>query len=151
MESIVLKKTCVDAANFLAVHAPHSVEPELARVCAEVLLDMSERLGFYENAVQIGKPFLREFQAAMASLAQIKNGTQHALHEWAFSLFEALVIVIREERLREPKTKEARPAQAEAIRYFTQSGHWRPDDPTLVAEYYYRKIPMQLEESSPRK
>lgn len=138
MNSTLLQKTCAEAAKFLAAHVPDSFEPELTRACSNVLLDMAEHPGSYENTIEIGDLFLKEFRVALAGLGQIKNVTRLALHDWIFSLFEALAILTREETLR---NNEARPAQTEAMRYFTKSGHWLPEDSTLVAEYFYHKLP----------
>ena len=141
MKSAMLKRNCIEAADFLAEQAPHSVEPELARACSEVLFDMAERVSAYENTIQIADFFLKEFHTAISRLEKIKNATKNALHDWTFELFETLAILAREDVLR---NHSARPAQAEAIRYFMESGHWMPDDPTLVSEYYYHKIPALL-------
>ena len=141
MKSAMLKRNCIEAAEFLAEQVPHSVEPELARACSEALFDMAERASVYESTIQIANRFLKEFHAAISGLGKVKNATRNALHDWTFEVFEALAILAREDALR---NHTVRPAQAKAIRYFTESGHWMPDDPTLVSEYYYHKIPASL-------
>ncbi len=138
MKPALLRRNCVDAADFLAEHAQQSVEPELTRACSDVLFDVAEHLGTYESTIQIAKIFLKEFHSAIARLEQIKKATRNVLHDWTFELFESLAILSREDFLR---NNSARPAQTGAMRYFMKSGHWLPDDPTLVSEYYYRKLP----------
>lgn len=145
MDSALLKKTCAEAAKFLAAHVPDSFDPELTRACSNALLDIAECADAYEGKIEVGSLFLRELWVAMAGMEQIKNVTRLALHDWIFNLFEALAILTREETLRDNK---ARPAQAEAMRYFTKSGHWLPEDATLVAEYFYRKLPELLTDNT---
>lgn len=145
MDSALLKKTCAEAAKFLASHVTDSFEPELTHACSNVLLDIAEYADSYEGKIEIGSLFLKEFRVAMSSMEQIKKVTRLALHDWIFNLFEALAILTREETLR---NNNARPAQAEAMRYFTKSGHWLPEDATLVAEYFYRKLSQLLTDNT---
>lgn len=144
MEPTLLKRICAEAAHFLAAQAPDSVEPELTRACSAALLDMAEHSAACEGLIEIGAPFLKEFQTAMAGIEQIRKVTRLALHDWVFSLFESLAILMREETLRNQKV---RPAQKKVMHYFMKSGHWLPGDSTLVAEYFYRKLPGLLEDS----
>lgn len=59
--------------------------------------------------------------------------------DW-FSLFECIAIFFR---LRQCRHVGCVPCQAERalLRHFEQCGEWRPDDGTLVSEWYWRRIP----------
>lgn len=141
MDSMPTGQSCAEKADLLAAHVPHAFDPALARALSSVLSDMGERFDVYESAVKICTPFLNELRVAMASLDQFEAASRLALHDWVFSAFEAAVVLTREVMLR---TGESRPSQAGAIDYFMNSGHWLPGDSTLVAEYFYHKLPALL-------
>lgn len=141
MDFMPTGQSCAEGADLLAAHAPHAFDPALARALSSILSDMGERFDVYERAVKIGMPFLNELRVAMASLDQFKTATRLALHDWTFSAFEAAAVLTREVMLR---NGENRPPQAGVISYFVNSGHWLPGDPTLVAEYFYHKLPALL-------
>ena len=144
MDCLSTGRSCAEAADLLAAHAPHAFDPALARVFSSLLSDMGARFDAYESAVAISVPFLTELRAAMASLDHFKTATRHALHDWVFNTFEAAAVLMREVMLR---NGENRPFQAEVVDYFTNSGHWLPGDSTLVAEYFYHKLPALLGEA----
>ena len=141
MNRLSTGKSCAEAADLLAAHAPHAFDPALTRVFSSLLADMGERFDVYERAAKIGAPFLNELHAAMASLDQCKTATRLTLHDWIFNAFEAAAILAREVMLR---NGENRPFQTEVLDYFVNSGHWLPGDSTLVAEYFYHKLPALL-------
>ncbi len=141
MDCLSTGRSCAEAADLLTAHAPHAFDPVLARVFSSLLSDMGARFDVYERAAKIGAPFLNELRTAMASLDHFQTATRHVLHDWIFSTFEAAAVLTREVMLR---NGENRPPQAEVIDYFVNSGHWLPGDSTLVAEYFYRKLPALL-------
>ena len=144
MDCLSTGRSCAEAADLLTAHAPHALDPALARVFSSLLSDMGARFAVYENAVEIGVPFLNEFRAALASLDHFRTATRYALHDWIFSTFEAAAVLMREVMLR---NGESRPFQAGVVDYFMSSGHWLPGDFTLVAEYFYHKLPALLGEA----
>ena len=144
MNRLSTGKSCAEAADLLAAHAPHAFDPALTRVFSSLLADMGARFDVYERAAKIGAPFLNELHAAMASLDHFQTATRHALHDWIFNAFEAAAVLTREVMLR---NGENLPSQAGVINYFVSSGHWLPGDSTLVAEYFYHKLPALLEEA----
>ena len=144
MDCLSTGRSCAEAADLLAAHAPHAFDPALTRVFSALLSDMGARFDVYERAAKIGAPFLNELHAAMASLDHFQTATRHALHDWIFNAFEAAAVLTREVMLR---NGENRPSQTEVMDYFVNSGHWLPDDSTLVAEYFYRKLPALLEKT----
>ena len=141
MDCLSTGRSCAEAADLLAAHAPHAFDPALTRMFSSLLSDMGARFDVYERAAKIGAPFLNELRTAMASLDHFQTATRHVLHDWIFNAFEAAVILTREVMLR---NGENRPSQAEVMDYFVNSGHWLPGDSTLVAEYFYRKLPALL-------
>ena len=144
MDSLSTGRSCAKAADLLAAHAPHAFDPALASAFSSLLSDMGARFDVYESAAKIGAPFLNELRVAMASLDHFKTATRHVLHDWIFNTFEAAAILTREVMLR---NGENRPSQAGVIDYFVNSGHWLPGDSTLVAEYFYHKLPTLLGEA----
>ena len=143
MDALSTERSCAEGADLLAAHAPHAFDPALARALSAILSDMGERFGVYKSAARIGVPFLNELRAAMASLDQLRTAPMLALHDWAFNVFEAAAVLTREVMLR---NGENLPSQVGAINYFVNSGHWLPGDSTLVADYFYRKLPALLKE-----
>ena len=144
MDALSTGRSCAEGADLLAAHAPHAFDPALARALSAILSDMGKRFGVYESAARIGMPFLNELRVAMASLDQLKTATRLVLHDWIFNAFEAAAVLTREVMLR---NGENLPSQAGVINYFVSSGHWLPGDSTLVAEYFYHKLPALLEEA----
>ena len=140
MNFITLKKDCIASAEFIAEQVPHFLDPKLAHTCSEALLDLSQHLVSCKDTVRISRPFFKELQEHLSVLEKIRKESHYVVYDWAFNLFEALIIVIREQIVRGKSAKSIRIAQENAVRYFITSGHWRPDDPTLVSEFYYRKL-----------
>lgn len=136
-----LKRHCLEAANILAARAEDSLEPELVRSCSEAVRELAEHLDSCRRAVRIAKLFYREFCVSIKQTSDLEKAPNYILHDATFFLFESLIIVLREEALRNEAAKAKRPARAKAMRYFKQCGHWLPEDNTMVSDFFYRKLP----------
>lgn len=89
----------------------------------------------FDACVPDDNPFYREFAALLT--------TGFASEEDCFSLFECVVIFFR---LRQCARGMAAPSPVErdVLRHFEQCGEWRPEDATLVCEWYWRRIPFLM-------
>ena len=131
-------------AGLLKKHALRLSNPKLANICSDGLEDVGQYLDEYETAAQIASDFVKELHNSVDQLMEFKNVTVHKLEDAAFNLFEPIAVIMREMVLRNKGNPPPRPVQGEILRSFEDSENWRPEDPTLVSEYYYHKIPASL-------
>ncbi|MDE5879361.1 MAG: hypothetical protein K2G99_04990 [Desulfovibrio sp.] len=92
-----------------------------------------DHAGEFDGCVPEDNPFYREF-ADWLEKGFSSEGD-------CFSFFECLVILFRFRQY--ARGGEAGPVEREVLRYFEECGEWRPDDETLVSDWYWRRIPAQ--------
>ncbi|MEG2173230.1 MAG: hypothetical protein RRY29_08195, partial [Desulfovibrionaceae bacterium] len=91
----------------------------------------------FNGCVTLDTPFIQEF------FASINNHSVAMDEDSAFALFECLVIFFQEKRLRMGNINLAAPEQA-VLAYFESSGHWLPQEHTLVNDWYWHKLPKKM-------
>ncbi len=133
-----LDQVCREAAERLRRALPSVPEPQLAVLCADGLQEVAEHYPEYRSLVSTASPFMQEVAGYVTLLCADKCA--EPLEDVLFMLVEALAMVMREAVLRQGRAFRA--VQEDILRYFEQSGRWRPEEGTLVADFYYRRIPV---------
>ena len=133
---------CRKAADCFLHLIPHSHEPELLQLCSDGLHEVAIHYDYYNATVTTASPFMKELAESVRLLCSDEKPAPEVQHDRAFMLMEALALVMREAILREG-TQQTRPVQEAILRYFEESGHWQWDE-TLVADYYYIRIPIAV-------
>lgn len=95
----------------------------------------------FNGCVTLDTPFLREF------FSYINASSFPADEDACFPLFECLAIFFREKRLRLGTEKLAQ-AELAVLTYFEHSGHWTPNQHTIINEWYWHKLPKKIVEDS---
>ena len=87
----------------------------------------------------------RLFEYWEASRAEgFSSNEASEVYDRLFELYECIMVILREYRLRtapgEPLSRE----QEELFSYFENCGMWEPAEGTVVAHYYYSRIPRDI-------
>ena len=120
-----------DLKKLYAARIAHaSADPRQVLFCRS-LRYLIEHAEDFDRVVPEDDRFYREFTGFLE-----KGFTSE---EDCFSLFECMVILFR--MCQCARGGETSPLARDLLRYFEECGEWRPNDGTLVSEWYWRRIP----------
>lgn len=143
MSIFITPSDCRRAADAFASLSAQVRAAEIPLLCHAVLLAFSETPEPFSEDIVICRAFLDEARSTIRLICTGALAHPDKLFDQSFALLECLAVLGREVAFRKGP-QQVHPAQAELMRYFEQSGHWRQDDGTLVTEYYYREVPRNL-------
>lgn len=121
-----------DLEKLYAARIAHaSADPRQVLFCRSLryLIEHAEE---FDACVPEDNPFYQEFAALLAQ--------GFGSEEDCFSLFECVVIFFRLRQCFRGRA-EPSPVERDVLGHFEQCGEWRPEDTTLVCEWYWRRIP----------
>ncbi len=138
-----IRATCLKAADCLMLLASQAREPRLMEVCSLGLREYAHQYYAYQSCVKTAAPFIQELAAEVSGLCPGGSHSPDGGHDMAFVLVEALALIMREAVLRKGNHQPTSEQEA-VMRYFEQSGHWRHGEGSLVTDYYYTRIPIDV-------
>lgn len=131
------------AARSMHDSAHQSMDADLFELCALGLQEIAERFDEYRHYVAVSLPFAEHLVGAVQSVCIELSCENTNRQESAFALMEDMAVIFREVALRKGYENLSPPGQT-ILHYFESSGHWRANEGTLVADYYYTRIPVAV-------
>ncbi len=113
----------------------------LFTACAAGLRAWEARRAYYRRTVDTAGRFLRELEGQVAKIVTGPGLNAETEQEVAYALVECLACIIREVTA---GAGAESPDEEAVLSFFEGSGEWRRDDDTLVAEYFFKRIPAEV-------
>ena len=130
--------------------APQEAGFSMFALCAKALRILSNHADEYDQDVKESRMLFKHFKRGLQELAALSANSKfnsdkslRQAKEKTFALIEELAVFMREKNLR-ASSQSGKCVCRELLDYFESSGHRRPDDGTIVAQFYFVILPLAI-------